>query len=121
MIKFLADMGISKRTVHWLRSNGYDAVHLSELGLQKLPDEGVLEKARLEDRVLLTMDLDFGYLLSIAKQKMPSVILFRLQNETSENVNQRLHEVLTHLAEEITCGGIIVSVNEKKIRVRRLP
>ncbi len=27
-MKFLADMGISLRTVSWLRGGGYDAVHL---------------------------------------------------------------------------------------------
>ena len=48
MIKFLADMGISTRTVQWLRSSGYDALHLQEKGLQRLPDEEVLEKARIE-------------------------------------------------------------------------
>ncbi len=63
MIKFLADMGVSTKTVLWLRNNGYEAVHLLEQGLYKLSDADVLEKARVENRVLLTMDLDFGYLL----------------------------------------------------------
>ncbi len=121
MIKFLADMGVSTKTVLWLRNNGYEAVHLLEQGLYKLSDADVLEKARVENCVLLTMDLDFGYLLAISKQEMPSVILFRLQNETSENVNRRLSEVLTHLADELTSKWIIVSVDEKKIRVRRFP
>lgn len=121
MIKFLADMGVSTKTVLWLRNNGYEAVHLLEQGLYRLSDADVLEKARMENRVLLTMDLDFGYLLAISKQEMPSVILFRLQNETSENVNQRLNEVLTHLADELTSKWVIVSVDEKKIRVRKFP
>lgn len=37
-MKFLADMGISPDTVVWLRSLGYDAVHLHEQGLDRLPD-----------------------------------------------------------------------------------
>lgn len=32
LMKFLADMGISPRTVNWLKSNGYDAVHLADEG-----------------------------------------------------------------------------------------
>ncbi len=66
------------------------------------------------------MDLDFGYLVAIAKQKMPTVILFRLQNETSENVNRHLNQVLSRLGNEVLGGNIVVSVNENKIRVRRL-
>lgn len=31
-MKFLADMGISPRTVNWLRNAGYDAVHVVEQG-----------------------------------------------------------------------------------------
>ena len=37
-MKFLADMGISQRTVEWLRNIGYDIIHLREQGLQRLPD-----------------------------------------------------------------------------------
>ncbi len=33
-IEFLADMGISLRTVSWLREQGYDVVHLRDEGLQ---------------------------------------------------------------------------------------
>jgi len=37
----------------------------------------------------LTMDLDFGYLMAVSHEQLPSVILFRSGNETSERVNQR--------------------------------
>jgi predicted nuclease of predicted toxin-antitoxin system len=37
-MKFLADMGISPRTVNHLKTKGYDAVHLREQGLEKLED-----------------------------------------------------------------------------------
>lgn len=30
---FLADMGISPRTVNWLKAAGYDAIHLAKEGL----------------------------------------------------------------------------------------
>ena len=29
-MKFLADMGVSPRCIEWLRTQGYDAVHLCE-------------------------------------------------------------------------------------------
>ena len=119
-MKFLADMGISMRTVAWLRKLGHDAVHLREEGLQRLSDEKILVKARLEERSLLTMDLDFGYLLAVSKGLMPSVILFRLDDESSEMVNQQLVKVLTFHRSDIEAGTII-SVNEAAIRVRRLP
>jgi hypothetical protein len=35
-------MGISPRTVNWLRSQGYDAIHLLEQGLEKNEDDHIL-------------------------------------------------------------------------------
>ena len=42
----LADMGISPRTVEYLRERGHEAIHLREEGLQKLADPKILDKAR---------------------------------------------------------------------------
>ena len=58
-MKFLADMGISLLTVTWLRELGYDVFHLRDRGLQKLPDDEILALARVEQRIILTIDLDF--------------------------------------------------------------
>jgi predicted nuclease of predicted toxin-antitoxin system len=119
-MKFLADMGASTLTIKWLRSEGHDAVHLRELGLQRLPDEGILAKAREESSIVLTMDLDFGYLLAISADSLPSVVLFRLSDERSEFVNRRMASVLAESAEALAAGAI-VSVSDTTFRVRRLP
>jgi predicted nuclease of predicted toxin-antitoxin system len=119
-MKFLADMGVSMRTVEWLRGHKHDAVHLRERGLHRLPDDEILAKARAEQRVVLTMDLDFGYLLAVGGEQLPSVILFRLSDECSEVVNRRLAEVLLRFRSDIEAGAII-SVGDETMRVRRLP
>lgn len=119
-MKFLADMGISPRTVAWLRSGGYEVVRLNEEGLERLPDSAVMAKAIAEDRVLLTMDLGFGALLAMSQGQFPSVIVFRLSNETSENVNERLTTVLERFQQDLQTGAII-SVSDEAIRIRRLP
>jgi predicted nuclease of predicted toxin-antitoxin system len=56
-MKFLADMGISPKTVMYLNRLGYEAIHLIDEGLNRLPDPDILEKARTENYVLLTHDL----------------------------------------------------------------
>ncbi|MEM7794115.1 MAG: DUF5615 family PIN-like protein [Cyanobacteria bacterium P01_C01_bin.118] len=119
-MKFLADMGISPRTVTWLKNQGYNAVRLSDEGLQRLPDADVMVKALQEKRILLTMDLGFGALLAMSRGQFPSTIIFRLSNETSESVNGRLAEVLELFAADLESGAII-SVSDETVRVRRLP
>lgn len=119
-MKFLADMGISPRTVNWLKVKGYDAIHLAEEGLERLADDEILVKAREEDRIVLTVDLDFGYLLAVGGETLPSVILFRLGNESYEIINDRLAEVLNRFEKDLNLGAII-SVSDQAVRVRHLP
>ena len=119
-MKFLTDMGISPRTVAFLRSQGHDAVHLHEQGLDRLEDPAILEKARNEGRVLLTHDLDFGELLAAAGTALPSVVIFRLQNIRPERVNNYLETIISRYAGSLQMGAI-ASVNERQIRIRHLP
>jgi predicted nuclease of predicted toxin-antitoxin system len=119
-VKFLADMGISIDTVHWLRDQGHDAIHLHEQGLDQLSDPNIIEKAREEERILLVHDLDFGQLMSLSRSRLPSVITFRLLDMRPESVNQALHEVLQQFSSELEHGALF-SIRERRIRVRRLP
>jgi len=119
-VKFLADMGISMKTVSWMRQQGHDIVHLREQNLQRLPDNKILEKARSEDRVLLTFDLDFGYLTAISRKHLPSLVIFRLEDERAESINQKLSAVLGQCSNDLETG-CIVSVGESSFRIRHLP
>lgn len=119
-MKFLADMGISPKTVAFLNSLGYDAVHLHNQSLERLPDPDILEKAHREERVLLTHDLDFSALVAVSKAKLPSVIIFRLRNMHPNRLNSYLREIITQHRNTLEHGAI-VSVTEGRIRVRSLP
>jgi predicted nuclease of predicted toxin-antitoxin system len=119
-MKFLANMGISPLTVAFLRGQGHDALHLHEQTLDRLPDPDILEKARSEDRVLLTTDLDFADLLAHSGAQLPSVILFRLRDMRPDNVNEYLARVLDRFSQELATGAVI-SVTERELRVRPLP
>lgn len=119
-MRFLADMGVSRLVVEWLRQSGHDAIHLRERGLHRMKDPEILAKAREEQRVLLTMDLDFGYLLAVSGWNTPSTVIFRLEDETAESVIGRLKEVLK-TCREVIGEGALLSVRGDSIRVRRLP
>lgn len=119
-MKFLSDMRISQKTVEWLRTENYDSVHLREENLHKMKDEEIFEKAKKEDRIILTCDLDFGAILALSHSEFPSVILFRLSNERPENINKYLKTVLSKHSDDLKTGCII-TVEDNRYRIRMLP
>ncbi len=120
-MKFLGNMGISPRTIEFLRGLNHEAIHLHEMELDTLPDSAILEQAHAEGAVLLTCDLDFGELVISGGKALPSVIIFRLRPPMrAEKVNRYLLKVLEAHSDELARGAII-SVGEGQIRVRPLP
>ncbi|HDP35587.1 MAG TPA: hypothetical protein ENN29_10810 [Candidatus Hydrogenedentes bacterium] len=119
-MKFLADMNVSMSTVQYLRSNGHDALHLREHGLERAPDTVVLQKAKEEGRIILTFDLDFGDLMASSKEDLPSIIIFRLHDETPQAVLPRLKEILSNCSEQLQKGALILA-GDSRNRIRRLP
>jgi len=119
-MKFVADMGISPRSAAFLRSLGHDAIHLYEVGLDRLSDASILSKALDEGRVVLTHDLDFGDLMAASEARLPSVIIFRLRNMSADRVNRYLEIILANYPDRLV-AGVVMSVTEREIRIRSLP
>jgi predicted nuclease of predicted toxin-antitoxin system len=90
-MRFLADMGVAIRVVEWLRDEGYDARHLREEELQRLPDDQIFRKAVAENRVVLTFDLDFGEIVASSGRQKVSVVLFPAR-EHSHSLRNRASE-----------------------------
>jgi predicted nuclease of predicted toxin-antitoxin system len=88
-MRFLADAGISPRTVEFLRELGHEAVHVRTLGLQRAPDLELVERARGDGSASLTFDLDFGDILALGVLDKPSVIVFRLADERADSSGRR--------------------------------
>ena len=119
-MRFLADAGISPRTVEFLRRRGHDAVHVRELAMQRAADRRLTEKARADERIVLTFDLDFGEILALGVVDRPSVVIFRLEDERAVSVNRRLEAVLSEQSKALEHGALIL-VEDARYRVRLLP
>ena len=78
----------------WLVEQGHDAVHARQLGLDRAPDTEILERARIDNRVVVTADLDYPRLLACARAEGPGLILFRggeySESETVEHLSAAL-------------------------------
>lgn len=120
-MKFLIDNNLSPLLAEALKAAGHDVVHVRDLGMQAAPDKAVLERARAEERVLISADTDFGGLLSRSEASNPSVILIRrLAGRRAAEQSQIILANLGQVAEDLTAGAVVV-LHEDMLRVRRLP
>ena len=64
-MKFLIDESLSARVAQLLTTEGHNAVHVADRSLLGAPDTHVMASARTEDRVVVSVDTDFGELLAL--------------------------------------------------------
>jgi predicted nuclease of predicted toxin-antitoxin system len=83
-------------------------------------DLEILEFARLEDRIVLTQDLDFSMLVALSNYDQPSLITLRLSSAKPDVVTQRLLEVLPNLEQDLREGSAI-TIDDNFVRIRKLP
>lgn len=120
MKRVLLDQGLPRRAASLLRESGWDAVHVGELGLACSPDEEILDRARRERRICITLDADFHALLVATGRNRPSVLRIRIEGLRAEGVAGVVRTVWRKVGSDLESGAI-ASVTQKSIRVRRLP
>jgi predicted nuclease of predicted toxin-antitoxin system len=87
---------------------------------KKATDPEVFARAAQEDRILISADTDFGTLLALCDEEKPSVILLRRCPKRPAVQLRQLLGAMPVIAGPLGEGSIVV-IEEKRIRVRRLP
>jgi len=119
-VQFLADMNLSPLTVAALTEDGVDIVRVSTVLPANTSDDQILALAREQGRVVITQDMDFSALLALGGHHEPSLITLRMLDTSPDIVTQRLRDVLPQV-ESLLRQGCAVTVDDKHVRVRRLP
>lgn len=119
-MKLLLDQGLPRTSAARLRSLRIDAVHTGEIGLATAEDAEILEKARREKRVVVTLDADFHALLALTSATEPSVIRIRIEGLRAQPVTRLLQKILIEWEDELN-SGVMLSVQPGQIRIRHLP
>lgn len=120
MIRLLLDQGLPRSSAALLRERGIDAVHVGECGMSQASDPAILDFARVDQRIVVTLDADFHALLALSNAKLPSVIRLRIEGLRGVDAAKLIELVAAQITNELL-GGAIVAVTTKGVRVKRLP
>ncbi|MEO8596315.1 MAG: DUF5615 family PIN-like protein [Candidatus Solibacter sp.] len=120
MIAVLLDQGLSPVAAALLRDRAFDAIHVMEIGMSGSDDADILEMARTNHRVCVTLDHDFHAHLALTGQGYPSVILLRIEG-LKAHAQADLIEAICRQCQNTLSEGAVISADGVTLRVRRLP
>jgi predicted nuclease of predicted toxin-antitoxin system len=117
-MRFLADESCDFAVVRVLRSLGHDVAAVSE-SQQRSVDQGLMEAAYREDRILLTEDKDFGWLAFVAHADNPGVVLIRFPTPARQTLPAAVMRIVAEFGAQLR--GAFVVVSPGSVRISRVP
>jgi len=120
VIALLLDAGLPRGAAEDLRAEGWDVLHVVDLGLGAAKDEEILAAAGRDGRAIVTLDHDFPHLLFLSAAAMPSVVLLRIEGLDRRGAVDLLRVVVPQVEDDLRAGAI-VSIDHSGARVRALP
>lgn len=116
-MRFLVDRCAGHRLAEWLHNKGHDALEALALG----PDPGdkaLLELAESENRILITIDKDFGELIFL--HRVSHAGLIRLPDVRMSQRIKMIEEIIETYGPELEERAVI-TLQGRRIRISHPP
>jgi predicted nuclease of predicted toxin-antitoxin system len=115
-VRIVVDTCGGRGLVRWLRAEGHDVRSIEEEQRTR-DDRSILQLAASDDRVLITLDKDFGPLVFVEGMTHAGVILLRLDDERWQAKVEAVERALRELGDRLI--GEFVVVTETTVRISR--
>lgn len=115
-MRFLVDESTGPYAARWLREQGHEVFSVYEEA-RGLDDDAIIQRAFVEDWILITNDKDFGEKVYRERRPHRGVVLLRLEDERAANKIQTLGRLLERYADRL--AGSYVVVTEQRVRFAR--
>lgn len=114
-MKFKLDENLSPTLAAIFIAAGHDAHSVTEQNLNGQPDDRVIDVCNCEQRVLVTLDLDFSNILAYPPAQFSGIVVLRLSNQAHPTVEAAIRRVLELLPPEGVTGTLWI-VEDHRIR-----
>jgi len=116
-MKFKIDENLPVEFVDILRAAEHDAVTATQQGLSGASDPQIVQACRAEDRVLVTLDLDFCDVRTYPPGQFPGFMVMRLQKLDKLHL-LRVFERAVELLKTNRISHRLWIIEEDRVRIR---
>jgi len=116
-MKFKIDENLPVELVQVLHASGHDAITVLQQAMKGANDPNLMETCRAEERVLVTLDLDFANIHAYPPHSTPGVIALRVSRQDKPCV-MKVFDRVVPLLEKETLKGRLWIVEESRVRIR---
>ena len=113
-MRLLLDACVWGGAVEYLRKFGYDVVWIGDL-TEDPGDDEILEQARQDERIIVTLDKDFGELA--VRYNKPHAGIIRLVSIPARQQAPICDQILNEYTEDLMNGALIIAYTNR-VRVR---
>jgi predicted nuclease of predicted toxin-antitoxin system len=116
-VRFKLDENLPELVHSSLSELGHDAHTVAQEGLSGAQDGRVLQACVAEDRILITLDLDFSDLRTYPPGSYPGIWVLRPAKQTFKAIDT-LVRAAVRLAEVERVRGQLWVIDERRVRIR---
>lgn len=116
-MKFKLDENLPAAAGKVLSDGGHDVSTALQEQLGGKPDAGIAETCKREQRVLITLDIDFGNIQLYPPAEYPGLVVLRLALQDMPNILNVLARLLDRFKRDPLSGRLWV-VDEHRVRIR---